>query len=47
MMAEAGKKHGLLTITEVMTPEYVDVCAEYADILASRYTEHAELRSSA
>ena len=32
-MAEAGKKHGLLTITEVMTPEYVDVCAEYADIL--------------
>ncbi|MEI7025969.1 3-deoxy-7-phosphoheptulonate synthase [Paenibacillus sp. y28] len=33
MMAQAGKKHGLLTITEVMTPEYVDVCAEYADIL--------------
>lgn len=33
MMAEAGKKHGLLTITEVMTPEYVDICAEYADIL--------------
>ncbi|GBF73235.1 3-deoxy-7-phosphoheptulonate synthase [Paenibacillus sp. 598K] len=33
MMAEAGEKHGLLTITEVMTPEYVDVCAEYADIL--------------
>lgn len=33
MMAEAGKKHGLLTITEVMTPEYADVCAEYADIL--------------
>lgn len=33
MMAEAGKKHGLLTITEVMTPEYVDVCAGYADIL--------------
>ncbi|WP_128894931.1 3-deoxy-7-phosphoheptulonate synthase [Longirhabdus pacifica] len=33
MMAEAGKKHGLLTITEVMTPEYVNVCAEYADIL--------------
>jgi 3-deoxy-7-phosphoheptulonate synthase len=33
MMAEAGRKHGLLTITEVMTPEYVDVCAEYADIL--------------
>ncbi|MGF7046650.1 3-deoxy-7-phosphoheptulonate synthase [Paenibacillus sp. DS2015] len=33
MMAEAGKKHGLLTITEVMTPEYVDVCSEYADIL--------------
>jgi 3-deoxy-7-phosphoheptulonate synthase len=33
MMAEAGKKYGLLTITEVMTPEYVDVCAEYADIL--------------
>lgn len=33
MMQEAGKKHGLLTITEVMTPEYVDICAEYADIL--------------
>ncbi|SDC02015.1 3-deoxy-D-arabinoheptulosonate-7-phosphate synthase [Paenibacillus sp. UNCCL117] len=33
MMAEAGRKHGVLTITEVMTPEYVDVCAEYADIL--------------
>lgn len=33
MMAEAGKKYGLLTITEVMTPEYVDVCAEYADML--------------
>ncbi|MFB5267987.1 3-deoxy-7-phosphoheptulonate synthase [Paenibacillus enshidis] len=33
MMAEAGEKHGLLTITEVMTPEYVDICAEYADIL--------------
>ena len=25
MMAEAGRKHGLLTITEVMTPEYVDI----------------------
>ncbi|MCC3381694.1 3-deoxy-7-phosphoheptulonate synthase [Paenibacillus farraposensis] len=33
MMAEAGQKHGLLTITEVMTPEYVDICVEYADIL--------------
>lgn len=33
MMAEAGKKHGLLTITEVMTPEYIDICAEHADIL--------------
>jgi len=33
MMAEAGRKHGLLTITEVMTPEYVDVCVQYADIL--------------
>ncbi|SFT00569.1 3-deoxy-7-phosphoheptulonate synthase [Paenibacillus sp. BC26] len=33
MMAEAGRKHGLLTITEVMTPEYVDICCEYADIL--------------
>ncbi|MBN3523033.1 3-deoxy-7-phosphoheptulonate synthase [Paenibacillus apiarius] len=33
MMAEAGRKHDLLTITEVMTPEYVDICAEYADIL--------------
>lgn len=33
MMKDAGDKHGLLTITEVMTPEYVDICAEYADIL--------------
>ena len=33
MMAEAGRKHGLLTVTEVMTPEYVEICAEYADIL--------------
>jgi len=32
-MAEAGSKHGLLTVTEVMTPEYVDICAKYADIL--------------
>ncbi|HEX7057089.1 MAG TPA: 3-deoxy-7-phosphoheptulonate synthase [Bacilli bacterium] len=33
MMAEAAAKHGLLTVTEVMTPEYVDICAKYADIL--------------
>lgn len=33
MMKEAGERHGLLTITEVMTPEYVEICAEYADIL--------------
>lgn len=33
MMAEAGEKYGLLTVTEVMTPEYVDVVAQYADIL--------------
>ncbi|WP_310549734.1 3-deoxy-7-phosphoheptulonate synthase [Paenibacillus glufosinatiresistens] len=33
MMQEAGRRHGLLTITEVMTPEYVDICAEHADIL--------------
>jgi len=33
MKAEAGKKQGLLTITEVMTPEYVEICARYADIL--------------
>jgi 3-deoxy-7-phosphoheptulonate synthase len=33
MMEEAGKKHGLLTITEIMTPEYVEVCAKHADIL--------------
>lgn len=32
-MAEAGEKYGLVTITEVMTPEFVDVCAEYADIM--------------
>lgn len=33
MMADAGKKHGLLTITEIMTPEYVEICAQHADIL--------------
>ncbi len=27
------EKYGLLTITEVMAPEFVDVCAEYADIM--------------
>jgi 3-deoxy-7-phosphoheptulonate synthase len=32
-MKEAGDKYGLITITEVMTPEFVDVCAEYADIM--------------
>lgn len=32
-MKEAGDKYGLLTITEVMAPEFVDVCAEYADIM--------------
>jgi 3-deoxy-7-phosphoheptulonate synthase len=32
-MQEAGDRYGLLTITEVMTPEYVDVCAQYADIM--------------
>jgi 3-deoxy-7-phosphoheptulonate synthase len=32
-MKDAGDKHGLITITEVMAPEFVDVCAEYADIL--------------
>lgn len=32
-MKDAGDKYGLLTITEVMTPEYVDVCAEFADIM--------------
>jgi 3-deoxy-7-phosphoheptulonate synthase len=32
-MKEAGDKHGLVTITEVMTPEAVEVCAEYADIM--------------
>lgn len=32
-MKDAGEKHGLLTITEVMAPEFVEVCAEYADIL--------------
>ncbi len=32
-MKEAGEKYGLLTITEVMAPEFVDVCAEYADIM--------------
>ncbi len=32
-MKEAGDKYGLLTITEVMAPEFVDVCAEYADII--------------
>ena len=33
IMAEAARKYGLLTVTEVMTPEYVDICAQYADIL--------------
>lgn len=33
MMEAAGKKHGLLTITEIMTPEYVGICAKHADIL--------------
>lgn len=33
MMKAAGEKHGLLTITEIMTPEYVDVVAEHADIM--------------
>lgn len=32
-MKDAGEKYGLLTITEVMAPEFVDVCAEYADIM--------------
>jgi len=32
-MKEAGDKYGLATITEVMAPEFVDVCAEYADIM--------------
>lgn len=32
-MKDAGDKYGLLTITEVMAPEFVDVCAEYADIM--------------
>ncbi|XID93294.1 3-deoxy-7-phosphoheptulonate synthase [Paenibacillaceae bacterium WGS1546] len=32
-MKEAGDKYGLVTITEVMAPEFVDVCAEYADIM--------------
>jgi 3-deoxy-7-phosphoheptulonate synthase len=36
-MKEAGEKYGLLTITEVMAPEFVDVCAEYAD--SSTYDE--------
>ena len=32
-MKEAGDKYGLITITEVMAPEFVDICAEYADIM--------------
>jgi 3-deoxy-7-phosphoheptulonate synthase len=32
-MKDAGDKYGLLTITEVMAPEFVDVCSEYADIM--------------
>jgi 3-deoxy-7-phosphoheptulonate synthase len=32
-MKDAGEKYGLLTITEVMTPETVDLVCEYADIL--------------
>lgn len=33
MMAEAANKYGLLMVTEVMSPEYVDTVAEYSDIL--------------
>ncbi len=32
-MKDAGEKYNLLTITEVMTPETVDLVCEYADIL--------------
>src|SRR5690606_7932964 len=32
-MREAADRYGLLTITEVMTPEYVEICARYSDML--------------
>jgi len=32
-MREAADRYGLLTITEVMTPEYVEICAQYSDML--------------
>lgn len=32
-MKAAGEKHGLLTVTEVMSPQYVEVIAEHCDIL--------------
>jgi 3-deoxy-7-phosphoheptulonate synthase len=33
MLAQAGKETGMPTITEVMSPDYVDLVAQYADIL--------------
>jgi chorismate mutase/prephenate dehydratase len=33
LLAEAGATHGLPTVTEVMRPEQVEVCARWADVL--------------
>lgn len=33
LLAEAGKRHGLKVITEVMRPSHVDMVSEYADVL--------------
>jgi 3-deoxy-7-phosphoheptulonate synthase len=33
MLAQAGRETGMPVITEVMSPEYVDLVAQYADIL--------------
>ena len=38
------KKHGLLTITEVMTPEYVEICCRTCRYFASRV--HATCKTS-
>ncbi len=33
LLAEAGRKHGLPVVTEVMRPEQVELCARHADML--------------
>jgi chorismate mutase/prephenate dehydratase len=33
LLQKAGRAHGLPVVTEVMRPEQIEVCAEYADVL--------------